>query len=213
MKWIIVWFGFAATVLGVAAVSCSINHRSGQFECETTADCDSGRTCSEGLCTTNGVPDSGIIDAPKKDGGLSDASVCPPGCTSCGPNKVCIIDCAVAGSNCGSQLTCPAGWNCDLRCSTDSACRNGVNCTAAASCTFQCTGRNSCRGIACGPGVCNVSCTATGSCETVTCGVSCACDVRCSSGASCASALCTRPECDTGRGCSSSVAQVCETCP
>lgn len=211
MRWFIVWFGFAATVLGVAAVSCSITHRSAQFECETSADCDPGRACSDGLCVTAAF-DAGIADA-KRDGPPPDAALCPPGCTSCGPNKTCIIDCSVTGSNCGSAITCPAGWNCDIRCSTDSSCRAGVNCTGAASCTFQCTGRNSCRGIACGPGACNIGCVANGSCETVACGTSCACDVRCSSGASCLIVNCTRPECDTGRGCSSVLAPVCETCP
>ena len=213
MRWIIVWFGFAATVLAVAAVSCSINHRSSQFECETTADCEAGRTCSDGLCVTPGFIDAGVLDGPRKDGPLPDAAVCPPGCTSCAPGRVCIIDCSVAGSGCNAQLVCPVGWNCDIRCSTDNSCRAGVNCTAGASCTLQCTGRNSCRGVACGPGICNVGCTGANSCESVTCGASCACDVRCSFGASCLTALCPRPECDPGRGCSSTLAPVCDTCP
>lgn len=209
-SWIVAWLALAAIAVTAAAGSCSINHRSGSFECETAADCDGGRACSDGLCVV-GPRDGGIGDGPK-DGGVPDAAACPAGCTSCAPGKVCIIDCAASGG-CASQVVCPVGWNCDIRCNTSNSCRNGVNCTAGASCNLQCTGVNSCRGVACGPGICSVGCTASGSCESVACGTSCACDVRCSLGSSCLTVLCTRPECDTGRGCSSLGSSVCYTCP
>lgn len=211
-RWILAWLALATAAVGAAAGSCSINHRSGSFECETAADCDAGRTCSDGLCVV-GPRDSGVPDAAKKDGGVGDAAVCPPGCTSCAPGKVCIIDCSAAGGACNSQVVCPIGWNCDIRCNTANSCRNGVNCTGGASCNLQCTGTNSCRGVACGPGACSVGCTANGSCESVACGASCACDVRCSLGSSCLTVLCTRAECDTGRGCSSTTSSLCYTCP
>jgi hypothetical protein len=209
MKRIFIWFGLASFTVAAAAASCSINHRSGQFECDTQQDCDPGRSCSEGLCVMPGG--DGGIDA-KRDA-PPDALVCPPQCTSCANGKVCVIDCA-AGASCGGLVTCPAGFNCDIRCNTDNACRSGVSCTSAASCTIQCTGRSSCRGVTCGPGRCTVNCLAANSCETVSCGSSCACDVNCPflNGA-CASVLCNRAACDTGLGCSSTVALSCNTCP
>jgi hypothetical protein len=212
MKWIFVWFGLAAFVIAAAASSCSINHRSGPYECETTADCDAGRTCSEGLCVLGGGGDGGIFDGPKRDAPPPDAAMCPPQCTSCGGNKTCVIDCA-AGANCGPQIVCPTGFNCDIRCSTDASCRNGVNCSSAASCTLTCAGRSSCRGVQCGGGACNVSCTGYNSCESVLCGNSCACDVKCGSSSSCLTVQCPLAQCDTGRGCSSTVFPFCNTCP
>jgi hypothetical protein len=219
MKWIFVWFGLASLVVAAAASSCSINHRSGQYDCATAADCDPGRTCSEGLCVLGGGGggdgggplDGGVLDA-RKDAPPPDAALCPSQCTSCGPNKTCVIDCA-AGANCGPQVVCPAGFNCDIRCNTDASCRQGVNCTSAASCTLQCTGRSSCRGVQCGPGACDVSCSGYNTCESVLCGTSCACDVKCGLASSCLTVQCTRAECDTGRGCSSTVRPICDICP
>jgi hypothetical protein len=211
MKRVFVWLALASITVAVAAASCSINHRSTQFECDTTQDCDPGRMCSEGLCVMPGGGDGGI-DA-KKDG-PPDSSACPSQCSTCPSSKVCVIDCA-AGAACGSLVTCPAGFNCDIRCNTDNACRNGVNCNAAAGCTLQCTGRSSCSGVTCGPGPCNVSCLGASSCATVSCGLSCACDVNCpfATNGSCLSVTCNRLQCDTGRGCSSTVSPTCNTCP
>lgn len=211
MKRIFVWLALASFAAAAAAASCSINHRTSQYECDTTQDCEPGRTCSEGLCvTTTTLPDGG---GPKRDAPIPDAAMCPSQCTSCGPGKVCIIDCA-AGASCGSQIVCPTGFNCDIRCNLDSSCRSGISCLNAASCTIQCTGRGACRGVACGPGACTVSCPAANSCETVFCGSSCACDVKCGfANGSCFDVRCTRPECDTGRGCSATTFPICDTCP
>jgi hypothetical protein len=215
MKWIFVWLGLASIAVAAAASSCSINHRSGKFECEVTADCDPGRTCSEGLCVTIGGGDGGgpVDGGPAKDAPRPDASVCPSQCTRCEDGKVCIIDCA-AGANCAAPVVCPAGYNCDIRCSTLGSCRAGINCTNAASCILQCTGRGSCRGVTCGPGPCNVNCPAAYSCENVSCGSSCACDVACGLAiGNCINVQCTRSECDTGKGCSSALLPICDTCP
>ena len=210
MRLIFVWFVLASLAVAVGAASCSIRHRSDQFECDATADCGLGRVCREGLCISLGGPDAPL---PGDGGRPPDALVCPPQCTRCTDGKTCLIDCA-AGANCGAPLVCPAGFNCDIRCSTDNACRSGINCLSAASCAVQCSGRSSCRGVMCGPGPCNVSCTGTLSCESVTCGASCACDVTCgTANGSCFNVQCPRFECDTGRGCSSMRALVCDTCP
>jgi hypothetical protein len=212
MKGIFVWFGLASFAVAAAAASCSINRRSGQYECDDTADCDPGRACSEGLCVpVSTLPDAGV----KKDASIPPdaANACPPQCTSCADGKVCLIDCTAPGSNCGAQVVCPAGFNCDIRCNLAGSCRSGVICTSAASCTIQCTGRASCRGVQCGPGRCNVSCPAQDSCETVFCNQSCACDVRCPLVSNnCLNVQCTSLQCDTGRGCSS-LPFNCNTCP
>ena len=213
MKWIFVWLGLASIAVAAAASSCSINHRTGQFECESTQDCDPGRTCSEGLCVAAGGGDAGPIDARPIDAGPPDASACPAACTQCKDGKVCVIDCTAANANCGAKVVCPAGFNCDIRCSLQGSCRSGISCDNAASCTIQCTGRASCRDVKCGPGPCSVSCPAGSSCESVSCGPSCACDVRCPFlNGSCASVQCTKQACDTGLGCSSAL-PTCNTCP
>jgi len=204
MKWIFVWFGAASLVVAAAAGSCSINHRSPSYECDTNQDCDTGRTCSEGLCVTSGGTDGGVKPP--------DATVCPAQCTSCTPGKVCVIDCS-AGANCSREIACPAGFHCDLRCNVDGACRSGVSCTGALSCSVQCSGRSACRNLTCGAGPCSVNCSGSMSCESVFCGTSCACDVRCAFAASCFNVLCTRPECDPGRGCSATAFPICDTCP
>ncbi len=216
MRWIFVWLGLASLAVAAAAGSCSINRRSGQYECEVTADCDPGRTCSEGLCVAPGGPDAPPADGPPADGPKRDAppNTCPSQCTQCADGKVCIIDCAAPGANCGAQVVCPPGFNCDIRCSLQGSCRAGIICTDAASCTIQCTGRSSCRGVMCGAGPCNVSCPAMSSSENVACGPSCACDVTCPfPNGSCINVQCTSIGCDTGRGCSSTQFPTCNTCP
>ena len=138
-------FGASVVLLLVlsAATSCSINHRSDQFACTKNSDCDSGRTCSDGFCVTGGtIVDAGKVDAPKTpDGG---GNSCPAQCTSCNTTtKSCIIDCAMANGACNQQITCPAGFKCDIRCNNDNACRQGINCLQGASCTNACTSRHS----------------------------------------------------------------------
>jgi hypothetical protein len=207
MRWIFVGFAVVSFAVAAAASSCSIHRKSELFECETTADCDPGRTCSEGLCVVPGGPLP--IDA-----GMSDASqACPSQCTACAPGKVCVIDCALT-SACNSLVVCPTGFNCDIRCSQQNSCFAGINCLGAASCLIQCTGRSSCRGVTCGTGRCTLNCTGQTSCEGVSCGNSCACDVKCTVGnGSCNNVTCTRNECDTGRGCSATTFPSCNTCP
>lgn len=205
--------GLASIVaVAVVAASCSINHRSGQFDCQTTADCAPGRTCADGLCVTGGALDA-PGDGPKQDAPpLPDASVCPAACTSCADGKICIIDCA-AGANCGSRIACPPGFHCTIRCNQMDACRAGISCAGAASCDIQCTGRRSCRNVMCGAGPCKVGCSAPESCQGITCGSSCACDVTCGfANGSCSNVQCTALLCDTGLGCTSS-RPGCNTCP
>lgn len=214
MKRIFVLLVLASAAVAAGAASCAINHRSGSFECETTADCASGRTCSEGLCVvTGGGPDGGLVDGPRPDA-PPDAPVCPSQCTSCSDAKTCVIDCAM-GAACNAPIVCPPGFNCTIRCNTIDSCRAGINCSGGTSCAIQCSGRRSCRGVTCGPGPCNVGCTGQFSCETVSCGQSCACDVTgCSfANSSCSNVQCTSFQCDTGLGCSSMQAPTCETCP
>jgi hypothetical protein len=210
MRWIFVWLGLASLAVAAAAGSCSINRRSGQYECEVTADCDPGRICSDGLCVSaGGGPDAPPADGPKQD---APPSTCPSQCTQCVEGKTCIIDCAAPGANCGAQVVCPPGFACDVRCSLQNSCRAGVVCTGATSCTVQCTGSGSCRGVTCGAGPCKVSCPAQGSCDGVTCGPSCACDVTgCLATGSCRNVMCTKFACNTFPGCTSNRSG-CNTC-
>ena len=215
MKVIFAWVCLVALAL-VLAGSCSIKHQSEQYECETNADCvelGDGRVCSEGLCVVpGGNTKDASIDAPKRDASI-DAATCPSQCTSCDlTKKECIVDCQQNSMLCAGQMTCPTGYSCIFKCNSPSSCRNGVNCQMATGCKLECTGSFSCRNVACGAGPCDITCSGNNSCSGISCGASCACDVKCADNASCFNVICTKPQCDTGAGCSSQPL-TCETCP
>ncbi len=208
-----------AVQVAIVFAACSITHRTGDFACSSSSDCNSGRSCVDGYCIISGTePDArttnpdgrttGPIDAPSSNN-------CPAACTSCDQNsKSCTIDCN-AGADCSSQVACPAGWTCDVKCDTDNACRKGVECGAATSCKVECSGRGSCEDIDCGTNRCDVECTGTGSCRAnIECGDSCGCDVRCTGAQSCADGAvdCTAVACNFNKGCSS-LSLVCHSCP
>jgi hypothetical protein len=191
----------AATIAVVAiASSCSINHRSDQYACTVSGDCSDGRVCDNGYCIV-----AGSIDAarPSDAAKPSDANNCPAPCTTCNvAQKSCTINCQSA--NCTNQVTCPAGYNCDIQCNTDNSCRNGVNCQMAASCNIDCTGKQSCQNVQCGPGKCDVACIGGASCRGVDCNNSCACDVACTGSQSCTEGIfCSSLACTAGSGCTS----------
>lgn len=216
MKLVAAWL--TALVVAIAAASsCSVNHKSGEYECSVPSDCDPfpGRSCVNGFCVTGTGPiDASIIDG-RIDGAI-DASMCPPQCTSCSPErKECAIDCAT--TSCNNEVVCPVGWSCVISCSTTNSCTSGIDCTGAKSCVVGCSGQGSCRDLACGEGKCNVTCTGRGSCRDMDCSDSCACDITCTTGAngaSCEGNLCPPGCIGLGPGrCSSNLAQGCNTCP
>lgn len=216
MKVVVAWLCLVALAI-VTAGSCSIKHASEQYECETTADCvelGSDRVCSEGVCVVPGNGKDAAIDGPRPIDAPPDGSlICPMQCTSCNvQKKECVIDCNQAPTACAAQITCPVGWACNVKCNTPSSCRMGVSCVPSTSCNVECTGNFACRNIACGTGPCNVTCSGSNSCSGIACNSSCACDVACDNDASCFNVTCTKPQCDTGLGCSSLPAG-CETCP
>lgn len=222
---------FAWLSMVAIAASCSITHRSGEYACVTTADCDGGRSCSSGYCIVVG---SGVdAPGPIKDGGdrpdaprMVDAPEpqdCPSGCSSCDiPRKECRIVCGAPGAQpCNSMtaVVCPAGWNCDIECNRTNDCRFGVNCTNAASCAVECKGGGACRGVTCGEGKCDVLCSGFNSCSSmVNCNNSCECDVACTGqgtqtcggdlgqAVSCGTVACDDP---TDGGCTSQPDSIC----
>ncbi len=200
-------FGSAAVpaivLLALLITGCTITHRSQDYACTTQADCATGRTCSGGFCVVNGSQiDAPVhIDAPIH---IIDAPACPAGCTSCDVMaKQCTIDCTDPNAGCTAQVTCPAGYNCDIKCDAANSCRNNVNCQEAASCIIECSGNGACRGVVCGPGSCDVQCTGQNSCRTVDCSTSCKCDVNCAAIGSCSDTITCPILCDSGLGCSS----------
>jgi len=206
---------FVAGVVAItaASTSCSIQHRSDQYACTVSSDCDGNRICDNGFCIAPGSIDAPRpVDAPKPPGDGS--SGCPSQCTTCNvQQKTCTINCAM-GANCTSQVVCPAGYKCDIQCNTDNSCRNGVNCQQAASCNVDCIGKQACQNVQCGPGPCDVGCSGPASCRGVSCANSCACDVLCTGNQSCAEGIqCTSLACRsaTGSGCTS-VPTFCHSC-
>jgi hypothetical protein len=207
VKLVALWLT-ALVAAAFVAGSCSVNHRSGDFACERTADCSDGRFCVDGVCVVTTVSDAGVKDGPGNPG------ACPEACTSCNPtDRTCKIDCSIPGS-CQTQITCPKGWTCDVTCTAVMACNMGVDCTGSTACTITCGGRESCLGVRCGDGPCAITCTGRSSCEDVDCGTSCACDVDCGINASCFNLTCKSIDCELPpfEGCTSS-GQGCNTCP
>jgi hypothetical protein len=200
----------------IAFAACSVQHRSDEYACTKQADCNSGRTCTDGFCVLpgggSGMPDAAKMDAPGHGSGTPDASSCPSGCSSCNVGQMtCTIDCQ--SKDCTGPVACPAGYRCDIKCDADNACRNGVDCTTALSCNITCSSGGSCRNVECGLGPCDVQCSGTQSCRTVACNNSCACDVTCTGSQSCSSGIqCTSLACQAGFGCTS-VPTVCHSCP
>ena len=204
----------ASTVIGLAIVaaalssSCSVHHRSDQFACTSTQDCEGGRVCDNGYCI---VP--GSIDAPgPSDGAKGDAANgCPAQCSTCNvTQKSCTINCQ--NKDCTGQVTCPPGYKCDIMCNVDNSCRNGVDCRMAASCNIDCTGKQACANVQCGSGPCDVGCIGEQSCRGVSCNNSCACDVVCTGNSSCGDGIsCTSLTCKSGSGCTS-VPPFCHAC-
>jgi hypothetical protein len=190
----------------VAAGSCSVNHRSGDFACETQRDCAKDRTCVDGFCVL--AADAGVDTSPPPD-----ALLCPGACTSCViGQKSCTIDCSLNGG-CRQAVTCPAGWSCNVLCTGQNACRNLISCVGTTSCTISCTSPLSCQNVACGSGPCKLDCSGNGSCVDVRCGLSCACDVTCHINSSCSNLTC-KPGCNSASqfgGCTSLTAG-CNTC-
>lgn len=200
-------------ILALILGACAVNHRSDQYACTKNTDCESGRECSiDGFCvlagTTVDAPKT-VGDAPRTDGG--NQNNCPPGCTSCNTTqKTCTINCQQ--TNCTNQITCPAGYKCDIMCNADGSCRGGINCAQSASCSIECGSRQSCENVTCGKGPCSVSCSGQQSCRNVSCGQSCACDVLCTGTSSCQQGIsCSSFACRSGLGCTS-VPALCHSC-
>jgi len=202
---------FVGTVaLASLSGSCAINHKSGDYACTITADCNDGRQCVDGFCIVPGSIDAAVFRDAHVGG---DGNGCPAGCTSCNvTTHSCTIDCSQNSGGCNNKVTCPAGWACNVQCNVDNSCRNGVSCTGTTSCDITCSAKSSCQNIQCGTGKCNVTCSGVQSCQAVACGNSCACDVTCLGSQSCADTIqCTATACKLGLGCTSLPA-ACHSC-
>jgi hypothetical protein len=193
-------------LVAVLLAGCSIRHRSDQLACTNNSDCGPNGRCEDNVCTNPNGGFDAAVDPPDK---------CPDQCSSCDiPAMVCRIDCADSRINCDQKLTCPSGWNCDIRCSGSNDCRAGVDCLKSASCTVSCSGDTACRNVACGGGPCTVACTGDNSCRSIVCGDSCKCDVGCSDSAGCTEVVCQEGQCETfGGGCSSQFLGCSSPCP
>lgn len=198
----------AALGLALAAGGCSVRRRSGDFACQTQADCSTGRLCVDGFCVVSAV-DSGVQGDARPAG---DAAACPSQCTSCDAGQQsCTIDCALNGG-CLQAIVCPTGWSCTVLCSMTDSCRGGIDCLGGTACTIRCSGAQSCQDIRCGLGPCDVDCSGTGSCRAIDCGPSCACDVACGGSSLCRNVTCKQNCSAPLRGCTSAGAG-CNTCP
>ena len=220
MKLALAWIAALALTI---VVSCSVNHRSGDYACTLQSDCTGGRTCQDGFCAfpPGTVPDGPVAGDgsvvhdgkpnPNPDG---NPTTCPTQCTSCDLGAhTCKIECNNSG-NCTNVVVCPPGFDCTINCGTSNSCRNGVTCpTDGSACNVVCSGVSTCRDVQCGPGKCDVQCTGSNSCRAIACDSSCACDVMCAPGALCDAVSCAGLQCSNPTGGCSSALAGCNTCP
>jgi hypothetical protein len=136
-------YGALALVLAAVGASCFIDRRSGDFACDTDADClklgtDIDRECnSEHVCVQ---------------------ADCPSKCDSCSTGKVCNITCNNP-TECSSGVACPDEYNCRITCTRNCT---PVDCRDAASCQVTCSGNNTqCGPLTCGSGTTPCTCTAS----------------------------------------------------
>ena len=219
---LVIALGIQLTVVFALAASCSLTHRSGDFACTSSTDCNSGRECVNNVCVVSGT----AIDAPMTSGDAPHgdaATACPAQCSSCNTEThTCIIDCSITNS-CANPVACPqmGNWSCDVKCNVEGVCRNGVTCgtgTNAGACKVECTSRNTCQEVTCGTPRCDIACSGQASCtKQVSCGSSCGCDVHCTGNQSCgAGATTCTPGCGVNSlpfGSCSSASSTCHTCP
>ncbi len=134
--------GLLAVVAMMAlAMSCFVDRRSGDFECDNDDDCadfeDPSRSCNDGYCLPTSCP-----------------SICDGGCTT---GKVCTIECTNP-NECRNGVTCPSGFSCIFECDED--CKP----TCPLGCTVNCSDATSdCGPIVCGAGQ-TCSCSGVGTC-------------------------------------------------
>lgn len=135
IRWLVV-----AIVMMTIAMSCLVDRRSTDFECDDDVDCDDldgDRECNDGYCVLTSCP-----------------GICDGGCM---PGKMCTINCTQP-NECRTDVNCPTGFTCTFNCSQDCEpdCPLGcvVNCTSATA---------ECGPIDCGSGA-TCSCSGVGTC-------------------------------------------------
>jgi hypothetical protein len=186
----ILWGLVVSLLIGLVS-GCSINRRSDALACQTSAECEAGRTCLDHFCVVAGSS--------------GDAGVCPPECSRC-LNGTCFFDCTL--QRC-SRLTCPLGWKCDILCGPNNC--NRIDCTDS-QCNITCLGESACTNIDCGALPCSITCTGRRACDNVDCSDSCACGVLCTTLESCTNDVTCPTGCDSGNGCQAQT-PACNTCP
>ena len=124
------------------AMSCLVDRRSTDFECDDDSDCedlDGDRECNDGYCTLMSCP-----------------GICDGGCLA---GKMCMVNCTNA-SECRSGVTCPTGFSCIFNCTQDC---EPVNCPLG--CVVNCSSPTAdCGPINCGAGA-TCSCSGAGTCN------------------------------------------------
>jgi len=175
-------------------IACTVDRKTDQLQCTTGSDCDMGRICNMGYCTT---------DCPADCTDGCDGSTNPPTCN--------------VNTNNNAPITCPTGFQCNLSCNHPNSCST-VDCSTSAGCTITCNSTSSCANVTCGTGPCNITCNGGNSCGDIQCSDSCACDVTCNDGQCnqhCPSRgghSCTQDG-TPASDCSSSDQSGCNTCP
>lgn len=170
----------AAGLAALSVASCSVHRLSDGYTCDPAgsgSECGSDRFCDNGFCVESG----------------SSTDMCPGQCNSCDiENRTCRIDCT-QGQPC-SNVQCPSGYDCTIRCNSNSgqACGD-IDCALAHSCDIGCSGTGACGTVNCGTHECSIRCSGgPNACPMIDCAASCSCDVTCNNPMFCPSMACPK---------------------
>ncbi|MDQ3340439.1 MAG: hypothetical protein M4D80_35220 [Myxococcota bacterium] len=135
IRWLVV-----AVVMMTIAMSCLVDRRSTELECDADSDCndvEGDRECNAGYCV--------LISCP---------GICDGGCK---PGKKCTVNCT-SPNECRNGVDCPSGFTCTFNCSQDCM----PDCPLG--CVVNCSGTTAdCGPIDCGNGA-TCSCSGAGTC-------------------------------------------------
>lgn len=194
-----------ALVAASVLAGCSVDRKTASLACTSQDTCTPmGRVCEMGYCVVDpNVRLDAAIDAPPP--------VCPASCNggcTFGTTSMCHLN------GTGGDVTCPAGFTCDITCTSTSAC-SSITC-GNGDCTISCTGDAACGTISCtGAGACDVTCTGTGTgtaaCGALTCNIG-KCTESCVGSAACGDLSCAS-SCNCNASCSPADACATMTCP
>ena len=117
-------------VVFALASSCSITHKSGDFACTKTSDCNTGRDCVDGFCVVLRHRADRFADWNRRGTARQRQRQqrLPGAVHELQRQPEDVRDRLPGRRRLQRPGRLPAGYSCDVKCDTDNSCRNGVEC-------------------------------------------------------------------------------------